>query len=228
MPLAYHIPHPSNVRSFLGPWGQSCVYQFSLSKIVDGHTECGARTLPSPLQACIYIILQPTPLAVQSSDLKWGELFIKLQRQAYFAIICLFHMKSKTPNYVSVLQAFPLAGFWLVRILFALVASSLSKTIYWIPFVPEKHAGLWEQKDVWSLKSEKKVKVAQSCLTLRDPMDCSPPGSSVHGIFQARMLEWVAMPFSRRSSRPRDWTQLSHIAGGFLTAERPVAQKWHG
>ena len=41
---------------------------------------------------------------------------------------------------------------------------------------------------------------AQSCLTLCDPMDCSPPGSSIHGIFQARILEWVAIPFSRRSS----------------------------
>ena len=41
-----------------------------------------------------------------------------------------------------------------------------------------------------------KVKVAQSCLTLRDPMDCSPPGSSIHGIFQARALEWGAIAFS--------------------------------
>ena len=46
--------------------------------------------------------------------------------------------------------------------------------------------------------------VTRSCLTLCDPMDGSPPGSSVHGIFQARILEWVAMPFSRRSSLPRD------------------------
>ena len=46
--------------------------------------------------------------------------------------------------------------------------------------------------------------VAQSCLTFYDPMDCSPPGSSVHGIFQARILEWIATPFSRGSSQPRD------------------------
>ena len=44
---------------------------------------------------------------------------------------------------------------------------------------------------------------AQSCLTLCDPMDCSPPGSSIHGILQARRLEWGAIPFSRGSSRPR-------------------------
>ena len=46
--------------------------------------------------------------------------------------------------------------------------------------------------------------VAQSCLTLYDPVDCSPPGSSVHGILQARILQWVAMPSSRESSQPRD------------------------
>ena len=53
--------------------------------------------------------------------------------------------------------------------------------------------------------------VAQSCPTLCDPMDCSLPSSSTHGIFQARILEWVAISFSRWPSRPRDWTQISHI-----------------
>ena len=53
---------------------------------------------------------------------------------------------------------------------------------------------------------------AELCLTLCDPMDCSPPGSSVHGIFQARILEWVAMPSSRGSSRPRDWTPVSWVS----------------
>ena len=61
------------------------------------------------------------------------------------------------------------------------------------------------------------VCVTQSCLTLYDPMDCSLPGSSVHGILQARILEWVVIPFSRRSSQPRDWTCSSHIAGRFFT-----------
>ena len=53
--------------------------------------------------------------------------------------------------------------------------------------------------------------------TLCDPMDCSPPGSSVHGILQARILEWVAISFSRGSSQPRDRTQVSCIAGRFFT-----------
>ena len=59
-------------------------------------------------------------------------------------------------------------------------------------------------------RKEKKVK---PCPTFCDPMDCSLPGSTVHGIFQARVLEWVAISFSRGSSRPRDRTQVSCIAG---------------
>ena len=59
--------------------------------------------------------------------------------------------------------------------------------------------------------------VTQLCLTLCDPMDCSPPGSSVRGILQARILEWVAMSFSRESSQPRDQTRVSRIAGRVFT-----------
>ena len=59
--------------------------------------------------------------------------------------------------------------------------------------------------------------VAQSCLTLCNPMNCSPSGSSVHGTSQERVLEWVAMSFSRGSSQPRDQTQVFHTAGGFFT-----------
>ena len=54
--------------------------------------------------------------------------------------------------------------------------------------------------------------VTQLCLTFCDPMDCSLPGSSIHGIFQARILEWFAISFSRGSSWPRDWTQVSCTA----------------
>ena len=55
--------------------------------------------------------------------------------------------------------------------------------------------------------------VTQSCLTLCDPTDCSLPGFSVHGIFQATVLEWIAICFSRGSSLPRDRTWVSHIVG---------------
>ena len=64
---------------------------------------------------------------------------------------------------------------------------------------------------------KEKVKVAQSCPALCNPMDCSPPGSSVHRILQARILEWVAVPFSRGSSQPKDQTQVSGTAGRFFT-----------
>ena len=63
---------------------------------------------------------------------------------------------------------------------------------------------------------------ARACmLSLFSPVDCSPPSSSVQGVSQARILEWVAMSFSRGSSRPRDWTGISCTAGGFFTAESP-------
>ena len=66
--------------------------------------------------------------------------------------------------------------------------------------------------------------VTQSCLTLWGPMDCSPRGSSIHSIFQARILEWVAIFYSRGSSRPRDRTNVSSstaLAGRFFTTRPP-------
>ena len=77
--------------------------------------------------------------------------------------------------------------------------------------------GLW--------RKQMKVNVAQSCLTLCDPMDYT-----VHRILQARILEWLAFPFSRGSSQPRDRTQVSCTAGGFFTswATREVQEHWSG
>ena len=63
------------------------------------------------------------------------------------------------------------------------------------------------------MKAEVKVKVAQPCLTLCDLVDYR-----VHGILQAKILEWIAFPFSRGSSQPRDQTQVSRIAGRFITS----------
>ena len=64
-----------------------------------------------------------------------------------------------------------------------------------------------------------KVSVTQSCPTLWDPMDCSPPVSSVHEILQARILEWVAISFSKGPSQPRDRTQVSYIEGDSLRSK---------
>ena len=83
-----------------------------------------------------------------------------------------------------------------------------------ITFITTLQAYLEDHMRKTSKKSE--VKVAQSCLTLCDPTDCSPPDSSVYGIFPARILEWVAIPFSKGSSQPRDWTWISCTADRFF------------
>ena len=80
-----------------------------------------------------------------------------------------------------------------------------------------KTLALTRRAFVSKVVSECKCKVARSCLTPCDPMDCSPTGFPVHEIFQARVLEWVAISFSRGSSRPRDRTWVSHIAGRCFT-----------
>ena len=67
------------------------------------------------------------------------------------------------------------------------------------------------------------AKSLQLCPTLCDPMNCSPRGSSVHGILQVRIPEWVAMSSSRASSRPRDWTHISYIS----CTGRQVLYHWH-
>ena len=69
---------------------------------------------------------------------------------------------------------------------------------------------IYTHKYIW-------IEVTQSCQTLCDPIDCSLPGSSVHGIFQARILDWVAIFFSRGSSWPRDLAQISLIIAGRLS-----------
>ena len=85
------------------------------------------------------------------------------------------------------------------------------------------HNGCWvlskEESGCFIFGEFERSEVAQSCPTLSDPMDCSPPGSSVHGIFQARVLEWVAISFSKGSFQPWDQIQVSRIAGRHFTVE---------
>ena len=71
---------------------------------------------------------------------------------------------------------------------------------------------IWASNHIQGNRDKVKVKVAQSCPTL-----CDPIFYTVHGILQARILEWVAFPFSREFSQPRDQIQVSCIAGGFFT-----------
>ena len=84
---------------------------------------------------------------------------------------------------------------------------------------PIVYGALFSHKRRWSTDEKKNVKmlVAQSCPTLCDPMDCYPLGSSIHKILQARILEWVAIPFFRESSWTRNQTWVPCIAGGFFT-----------
>ena len=101
---------------------------------------------------------------------------------------------------------------------------------FWRLFSGKTIKGTCVKRKSWGPKSSES-EVTQSCPTLCDPMDCSPPGSSLHGIFQAIVLEWIAISFSRGSSWPRDRTLVSCIAGwcftGWATRESPKEQwKW--
>ena len=82
---------------------------------------------------------------------------------------------------------------------------------------PGKNTGVGCHVLLQCMKVKSESEVAQLCPILSNSMDCSPPGSSVHGILQARILEWVAISSSRGSSQPRDQTCVSCIKGGFLT-----------
>ena len=92
------------------------------------------------------------------------------------------------------------------------------------------HGTLWMNPESINKRYESESEVAQSCPTLCDLMDCSLPGSSVHGVFQARVLEWFAISFSRGSSHPRDRTQVSRTVGRCFTvwATREGAREHHG
>ena len=97
-------------------------------------------------------------------------------------------------------------------------------TMNWFQIGKGAHQGCILSPCLFNLYAEwkwKESEVAQSCLTLCDPIDCSLPGSLVHGIFQARVLESVAISFSRESSQPRGLTRVSHIAADILPSEPP-------
>ena len=117
---------------------------------------------------------------------------------------------------------FTLAVTWTVMMAFYSYDSPIGNTNIWLNVKIDQEdtsemrsagGGTW----VEAYKSPIKVKVSQSCLTPCHSMDYSLPGSSVHGILQARILEWVAFPISRVSSRPKDRTQVFCITGRFFT-----------
>ena len=104
------------------------------------------------------------------------------------------------------------------------------KRMAWVFYHTDVLVFLWEMwwLPCWDWPAAA-ARLLQSCLTLCDPKDCSPPGSSLHGVLQARILEWVAMPFSRESSPPRDRTHISWIGRWILyhwaTMRSPIVQR---
>ena len=86
-------------------------------------------------------------------------------------------------------------------------------------FYPDevKNTVRWPRIKKWQAAGFMRSEVSQSCLTFCNPMDCTLTGSSVHGIFQVTVLEWLAISFSRASSCPRFQTRVSHFAGSHFT-----------
>ena len=115
------------------------------------------------------------------------------------------------------------------RILYQLSHKGSPRILEWVAYsfsgdLP--NPGIEPGSPAWQVDSlptelSGKPKVTQSCLTLCNPMDCSLPGSSVRGIFQARVLEWVAVSFSRRSSQPRDQPRSPSLQADALPSEPP-------
>ena len=133
--------------------------------------------------------------------------FIKLPTEGilHLAKKVSFHQKYKTIWFKTLY-------IWYYFLLLAII-SAYEMIYMWKIFI-------WRQCHHISHESESKV--AQSCPTLSDPMDCSPPSSSVHEILHTRILEWVTTSFSRGSSWPRDQTSVSCVsctAGRFFTTE---------
>ena len=132
------------------------------------------------------------------------------------------HLKSQTKRYQCFCKCFCMTSFLILwdlptRFLKLLkcVVSLVKTPLEWIiiitltkppHFQPDFSSSFGPDNQVVKISESE---VTQSCPTLCDPMDYSLPGSSIHGIFQARILEWVAISFSRRSSWPRDWTWVS-------------------
>ena len=118
---------------------------------------------------------------------------------------------------------------------FGQATQPVAKIILWLKFkaMLKSKAGQEPMKFVLEVEEGKlklyaiESEVARLCPTLCDPMDCSLPGSSVHRIFQARVLDWVAIAFSRGSSPPRDRTQVSLTAGRFFTSWAPREAQCH-
>ena len=135
---------------------------------------------------------------------------------------------ANTPGATAICQSFSMLLTWIVS--FYPYNNSVEIGIIFLITIYRNENWVPKNKSWWtphSFLSEWVGEVAQSCLTLCDPMDCSLPGSSLHGILQARIQEWVAISFSRGSSRPRDRTQVSCIPGRCFNLWATREALWH-
>ena len=137
------------------------------------------------------------PILTVSIDLDWEPLCYKALYSAVYFSFLVHHGKGSSNHGLVFINLSP--------------ACSSKQPTYWLMF--RKHIELLRKVGA------ELVTCGQVCvlsLTLCDPMDCSPPGTSARGIFQARILEWVAVSYSRESSQPRDWTHVSCIGTQIL------------
>ena len=145
---------------------------------------------------------------------------LRIMVQCPAMLTCFTHVQLFATQWTVALLALLSMGILQARILeWVAMPSSRGSSQLRDPICAFYISYIGRQKPTWKPKGhgESESEVAQSCLTLCNPMDCSPPGSSVHGILQARILEWVAISFSGESSQPRDRTRVSCIAGRHLT-----------
>ena len=147
------------------------------------------------------------------SQVDWTESF---WREGSTPASLVLHLFLSLPWSYILLFGYLVLGLW-TSVLIQEVVCTSHKHLLLTPLSEEVSRGV--------IGKGLKVSVTQSCPTLYNPMNYSPPVSSIQRIFQARMLEWAAFPFSRGSSQPRDWTQVSHITGRFFiiwaSRERP-------
>ena len=140
---------------------------------------------------------------IQNNNELLKSAFSKTEKQGY---ILLFLKCLPLNNIYSVIQSRSLK--WNPHLIYVLLSATPWTAAYQ---APPSMAFFQARGLEWGA-------IAFSDLTLYNPINCSPPGSAVHGILQASILEWVVVLFSRETSQPRDRTQVSHVAGGFFTS----------
>ena len=185
-----------------------CIHTHTHTHIYS-HSVVSDSLRPPGMQHTMLPYPSPTPRACSNScPLSWW---------------CHPTISSSVVPFSSCSQSFPASGSFLKSQFFpsggqsigaSASASVLSRNIHWNISL---EVSLLFSAIFPFITGKSKSEVAQLCLTLLDPMDCSLPDSSINGILQVRVPEWVAISFSRGSSWPGDWTQVSHTAGRGFT-----------